>query len=167
MGELFNQLYDEYFNKIYKLCFYKTGDKDEAEDLTQEIFIKVYKGLKKFKSESSPYTWIYTIAVRTCIDYKVKKSKNKIDLGIELNIKDNCIIEDEHVKKDRNFLIKYKINKLDEKYRMVLYLYYYEDTKIKDIAIILKESENTIKTWLRRGKEKLKKDLDKEGIGYE
>lgn len=166
MGD-FNQIYEDYLNKIYKLCLYKTENKEEAEDLTQEIFIKIFKSIKSFKGNSSLYTWIYTIAVRTCVDHKNKKYKNKEIFELDYSLCVDSTIEEDHIQKDRNSTISKCIHKLEDKYRIVLYLYYYEDMKIKDIGIVLGKTENTIKTWISRGKDKLKKELSKEGVNYE
>ena len=166
MGD-FEKIYEDYINKIYKLCLYKAGNKEEAEDLTQEIFIKIYKNLKTFEGNSSLYTWIYTIAVRTCIDHRNKKGKNKETIELDYSLCVDSNIEDDYIEKDRSLLISSCIGTLNEKYRMVLYLFYYEDMKIKDISNVLKRNESTIKTWLSRGKEKLRSELRKEGVNYE
>lgn len=83
----FSEIYSEYKGKIYNLVFRMTGDRAEAEDITQEAFIIVYQKLSTFRGESNIYTWIYAIAKNICLQHlrKVKRSRfqsieNLIDL---------------------------------------------------------------------------------------
>jgi RNA polymerase sigma-70 factor (ECF subfamily) len=66
----FEEIVLKYQGRIYNLCRHMLGDAHDAQDAAQGTFIKAYQNLKKFKPESSLYTWLYRIAVNTCLDYK-------------------------------------------------------------------------------------------------
>ena len=63
---VFEDIVEEYSNSIIRLCYLQTGDLNESEDLAQEVFLKIYKNLDRFKGNSSIYTWIYKITINTC-----------------------------------------------------------------------------------------------------
>ena len=68
----FEELVLKYQDRIYNLCRYMLGNTSDAEDAAQDTFLKAYQKLKDFKPEASLYTWLYRIAVNTCLDYKKK-----------------------------------------------------------------------------------------------
>ena len=160
------EIIEVYGDKILKLCFVQLGNIEEAEDATQEVFIKVFRNIKSYKGDSSIYTWIYRITINTCFDILKKKNKLKLDdisLYIDF-IKDDKSIEDIILKSLTAKNIRTALMKIPEKYRVLLYMFYFEEIKIAEIAVILNEKENTIKTRLKRGKIALKRIIEKEGI---
>jgi RNA polymerase sigma-70 factor (ECF subfamily) len=68
--QAFDKLYDKYHVPIYSICYRYTRNEDDALDLTQEIFIKVYRNLREFRMQSKFFTWLYRVAVNTCISFK-------------------------------------------------------------------------------------------------
>ncbi|MDU2671293.1 MAG: sigma-70 family RNA polymerase sigma factor [Clostridium sp.] len=76
---VFDEIIEAYGNKILKLCFVQLGNKEEAEDATQEVFIKVFKNIKSYNGDANIYTWIYKITINTCFDILKKKKKNSYD----------------------------------------------------------------------------------------
>lgn len=157
----FNTIVEEFSDKILKISYLELNDLNHSEEVVQEVLIKIYKSLDNFKGDSSIYTWIYKITINTCKSYKIKnKSFLSLDYLDNLNVES---FEEEVIEDIGRFDLLELLNKLDYKYRRVLYLYYYEDFKIKEISEILKTKEETIKTWLRRGKIYLKKELLKNG----
>ena len=73
----FNKLVDKYHSRIYSLTYQMTSNRDDAEDLTQEIFIKAFEALPRFKGRSSFYTWLYRIGINKTINYRKKRNKEK------------------------------------------------------------------------------------------
>ena len=160
------EIIEVYGDKILKLCFVQLGNIEEAEDATQEVFLKVFKNIRRYKGDSSIYTWIYKISINTCFDILKKKNKLKLDdisLYIDF-INDNKDTEEIILKRLTAKNIRLALMKIPEKYRVLLYMFYFEEMKITEIAIILGEKENTIKTRLKRGKIALKRIIEKEGI---
>lgn len=73
----FEELYKRYVRKIYNLAYRMAGGGQEAEELTQEVFLQAYKNLAHFKGESSFYTWLYRVACNTCLQHLRKKSRRR------------------------------------------------------------------------------------------
>lgn len=161
---VFDEIIEAYGNKILKLCFVQLGDKEEAEDATQEVFIKVFKNIKSYNGDANIYTWIYKITINTCFDIlKKKNSYDDISLYIDF-IKDNKETEDIILKNLTSRNIRLALMKIPEKYRILLYMFYFEELKISQISSILDEKENTIKTRLKRGRNVLRRIIESEGI---
>lgn len=161
------KILDLYGNKVFKLCFIQLGSKEEAEDATQEVFLKLYKNINKYNGNGGVYTWVYRIAINVCLDILKKRNKFKLeDLEAYLDYKSSSkeitetILENLDSQNLRKALME-----IPEKYRVVLYMFYFEEMKISNIAKVLNENENTVKTKIRRGKNALKIVLEKsEGI---
>jgi len=81
----FGELYDRYCSRVFNKCINFTKSKSEAEDLTHDIFLKVFLKLSTFNQNSSFYTWLYSITYHTCIDYTRGKSSNRQDIVIGLD----------------------------------------------------------------------------------
>jgi len=158
--EAYRQIVEDYGNKLLGTCYLILRDREEAEDVVQETFIKVFQKLETFKENSGLYTWIYTIALNLSRDRLRKKQDN---LTLEDDLVGNNDVES-HVEMniDRAILRKelFEINSL---YREVLVLFYFEDLSIKEISNLLNEKEGTIKSKLSRGRNLLKASLMKGG----
>jgi len=153
-------LIKRYLNPIYSFVYYYINNQEEAEDITQEVFIKVWRNLKKFDRSKSFKTWIFSIAKNTCIDnarkkqkeipfskFENKNGKNMVsETIIDKSLLPNNILE----KKDIIKLLNSKIKKLSKKYRQVLILKHNEGLTFQEISDILKEPLNTIKSRYRR-----------------
>ncbi|MGL5633814.1 MAG: RNA polymerase sigma factor [Sarcina sp.] len=163
----FDYLLDIYGDDILRFCYMKTSDVSIAEDLTQEIFIKIFRYIGKFKGDSSLKTWIYKISLNICREY-YRKNKKVTYFGEEFNketeVEDKFDLEEEILELMDNEVIANALEKIKPAYRDIIYMFYYKEFTIKDIAKILDENENTIKTKLRRGKNALGIVLKEEGI---
>jgi len=153
-------LIKRYLNPIYSFIYYYINNQEEAEDITQEVFIKVWRNLKKFDQSKNFKTWIFSIAKNTCVDKTRKKQKeipfskfeNKngkntvLETIVDKSLLPNNILE----KKETIKLLNSKIKKLSKKYRQVLILKHNEGLTFQEISNILKEPVNTIKSRYRR-----------------
>lgn len=158
-----------YLKPVYNFILRLLGSIKDAEDLTQETFLKMWKNLKRFDQTKDFKPWLYQIAKNTCLDYF--KRKKEIVFS-ELSLADNEIFTGEEMAEfNYSFLnesidqeIKAEqINKALEElpviYRVVLILYYYQQLNFREISEILEESLNTIKSRHRRAVIMLKKRL--------
>lgn len=150
MDKDFIDLFNLYKNDIYRLAFSYIGNYSDADDITQSVFIKLYKNISKFDNKISVKKWLFKVTINECKSLFLSSWYKKIR---PLTNKEDVIYEN----KDDSILDA--LLQLPRKYRLVIYFYYYEEYKIKEIAKILKMNENTIKTNLRRAKEMLKKIL--------
>ena len=163
--EAFNPLVYKYQQKIYNLIYRKVGDRETAEDLCQEVFLKAWQALPNFKEQSVFYTWLYQIAFNCSIDYIRKRDREIIFACEELpqNADDGlpmlqtqpspCQILE---KEELGHIIRKAMHKLPLGQRSVLYLRYWEDLPIKEIALRLGKSEGTVKTYLHHARQKLR-----------
>ena len=163
--EAFNPLVYKYQQKIYNLIYRKVGDRETAEDLCQEVFLKAWQALPNFKEQSVFYTWLYQIAFNCSIDYIRKRDREIIFACEELpqNADDGlpmlqtqpspCQILE---KEELGHIIRKAMHKLPSGQCSVLYLRYWEDLPIKEIALRLGKSEGTVKTYLYHARQKLR-----------
>lgn len=163
--EAFAETVKIYLNQIYNFVFHLVGDRDAAEDLAQETFVKTWKNLKHFDQKRSFKTWIFTIAKNTALDWLKKKkeipfSKFTDEEGESWleNVADENILPDEIIAQgDLAEDLEKILEKIPIHYRAILLLHYKEDFTLHEIAEILSEPYNTIKSRHQRGLKQLKK----------
>lgn len=145
---------------LLKIAYLYLENKDNVQDAIQETLINSYNNINKLKFAKYFKTWVIRILINEC--YKINTREKKYlhpEEGYIENIKDDHI----NIKRDleqENFLDI--LDNLDEKYRIIVFLYYAEELKIREIAKILNLNQNTVKTRLHRGKEILKIIYEKE-----
>ncbi len=157
MNQKFIDIFTLYKNDIYRLIYSYTKDFNITDDIIQTTFIKLYKHeevLKKSKEEIKK--WLIVVAINSSKTYLLSYWKNKISYLTEKE--ENTLTREE----SSNQLLD-TILELPKKYRIPLFLYYYEDYKIKEISQILKLSETCIQTRLARARSLLKEKLKEEG----
>jgi RNA polymerase sigma factor (sigma-70 family) len=152
-------LYKKFSSKMYGVCLRYSGNVDDANDLLQEGFIKVFKNLHKFRGDGSFEGWMRRIFVNTSIEHFRKKVKlynvtevqeNTIE-DTDLNILDSLAVKD----------IVLLVNELSPGYKMVFNMHVIEGYSHKEIAEILGITEGTSKSQLARAKGVLKKSIEK------
>ncbi|MFQ6608817.1 MAG: RNA polymerase sigma factor, partial [Fidelibacterota bacterium] len=163
----FNKIYNRYEKPIYNYVWRLVGEQPIAEDLTQEIFIKVYRNLTGFQGKSKLSTWIYKIATNACIDYfrtsAYKRQMNTVDIE-DQNINNsthdetesNLSIEDLIIKDDMKKCIHQCVDDLPSDYRSVIVLHDLQGFKNREIAEILDASIDNVKIRLHRARKKLR-----------
>lgn len=157
---LFEILYDRYDKVVYNKCIGFSKSEDEAEDLTQDIFLKLFVKLKTFKGNSKFSTWLYAFTYNHCVNYVNRSTAKKIEkqsVGTE-NIEDTYY----NPEKDDNNINLLKVEKLKEaleqispEEKMILLLKYQDSLSIKELGGILDIGESAVKMRLKRAKEKL------------
>lgn len=153
--EGFLELVDLYKKRIISLCHSYTHDYQEAEDLSQEVFITLYKNLPSFRGECSISTYLYRIAVSRCLDYKRRKSIR----GFLTGLFQNEVFQDQDL--DEKNHIRSCIFSLPEELKVPVILYYYMGLSQREIGDILKLPQKTIEGRICRAKKRLKKDIEK------
>jgi len=163
-----NALVDRHVDAIYNFTYSLVGNASDADDVTQETFVKIWKNLKKFNPEKSFKTWAFSIARNTAIDYLRKRrsiafsaldSPDK-DLYFADTIHDEEPLAEEIFEaKETKARIEKLMTDLPPHYRSVISLRYTEDMTFEEIAAVFDTSVNTIKSRYRRGLAILKKGL--------
>ena len=168
----FAVLVDRYKDLVYTLAMRMMKNREEAEEVAQDAFIKTYKSLDKFKGESKFSTWIYRVAYNTCLD-RLKKNKRTqntvtIDEYTEHQVKtiDNAL--DKIEASEKKEAIQQCIELLPSDDSFLLTLYYFEELSLEEIGKIVGLKPNNVKVKLFRSRKKLatilKERLDNEII---
>lgn len=157
----FKSIYEENYSRVVRLCMgYTSGNTDLAKDLTQEVFIKVWDNLKTFRKESNITTWIYRIAVNTCL-LNLRKKKSK-QLSKVLSTEEIPVANNEHQEKERQYQEMYRcIDALSETSRAIV-LMELEGLPQKEIANIMGIGHETVRTRIHRIKIQLSKCVNHE-----
>lgn len=146
-NEAFNLLLNKYQQKIYWHIRRMVIDHDDADDLSQDVFIKVWKNLPGFRSDAQLYTWMYRIATNECITFiNKKKQKNNIsldDVAYELadTLADSSYFNGDQAQKK----LQQALLTLPEKQKLVFNMKYYEDMKYEEISQVLGTSVGALK----------------------
>ena len=135
----FDNIYDEYFDRVYYKVLSVVKNDDDAEDICQETFISVYKNLSKFREESNIYTWIYRIAINKTYDF-FKKRK------LEFEINDEVLSLPEDINFDTKVILEEKLKLISEKEREIVILKDIYGYKLKEIAEIKNMNLSTVKS---------------------
>ncbi len=148
----FKDLYDDYNMRVRQIVYFNLQNSD-VNDVVQDIFVKVWKSLDKFKQEAKVTTWLYRITMNTIYDY-YRKNKNNKDMFefTEGMLADG--VNAEKVIDDKN-LVTWALKKLPRKQRDVVTMYYLLDQNIEEISEILAVSKGTVKSRLHYAKTSL------------
>lgn len=164
------ELIREYIKPVYNLVFRLTGKSDEAEDLTQETFLKAWKNIKKFDKNKSFKTWIFTIAHNTVIDFYRKKKPipfSKLDSAndedgstFESSLQgDELSPEELFEKQQEESILLSALENLSLDERTIIVLHHTDELTFDEISDVLKKPINTIKSTYRRSLIKLRKSI--------
>lgn len=161
----FEKLILTYETKIYNLCFYILKNKEDALDAAQEVCIKIYKSISKFKGDSKFSTWVYRITYNTCMDY-VKKRKDDIPYDDFINSESNEDNKIDEIIESRELKLEIRncIMKMNEDFRTIVILRDIDGLSYQEIAGILSIEVGTVKSRLSRARETLKNELIKNGV---
>jgi len=162
--QAFYELFRRYENKVFNLVYRYVGTYHEAEEITQEIFLKIYYSAHKFRGESKFATWLYRIAVNTCKNYKRKKQPAVISIDdpeISTDLSAPASTEPEAIfaEKRKRAIIQQAIDSLAPNQKTAFILSKYEGYSYAEIAEIMKISISAVGVLLFRAKQELKKKL--------
>lgn len=152
----YNALVEKYLKMVYRISFHYFGNREDAEDITQDVFTKLYQSKVRMDKEEDVKAWLIRVTTNTCHSYfrnPFRRRKTEIDENELENIIGTSSSEQEIVNRK---VIMDAVLSLPEHYRIIVYLYYYEEYSIGQISNALKIKETTIQTRLSRARDKLK-----------
>jgi RNA polymerase sigma factor (sigma-70 family) len=165
----FESLLKKYRNLVFSIMLKMVRNKQEAEDLTQEAFMKAFSSLSTFNDEFAFSTWLMKIASNNCIDFLRKRKLKTYSIHEPINYKDEKIEIDipDHdagperilIQGERSRMIEEAINELPERYRYVVILRHKEEKSYEEIAEIMNLPLGTVKAQIFRAREILNKKL--------
>lgn len=166
----FAELVALYQDKLFHMAYRMLNNRQEAEDVVQETFLRVHKNLERYDENLKFSTWIYRIATNLCID-RLRKRKPTYSLdaessehegldGYSMIPSDNRTPESEMLLSETQRIIHEAIDSLPPKYKTVMMLRYIQELSLQEISDVLDMPVTTIKTRVHRGREFLRKKLE-------
>ncbi len=158
-AKAFALLVDRYKDLVYTVALRMLKHREEAEEVAQDSFVKIFKSIGKFKGDSKLSTWVYKVAYNTCLDRIKRNKKHHNDVPIDdftynkLDTIDNAL--DNLIKEERRLLIKKCIAQLPHESSVLLTLFYFEELSLDEISKIINVEANTAKVKLFRARKKL------------
>jgi RNA polymerase sigma-70 factor (ECF subfamily) len=169
--EAFREIYDRYRHKVFGTSYHIIGDSTEAADVTQEVFLRVYRKLPGFRFESSFGSWLYRLTINLATDMRRKAQVRKTDSlatladPVEADMTRPGVSRDEHppeaglVREEVQAEVKRALAKLSERLRVVVVLRYLEGLSYDQIAKVVGTPVGTVKSRLNRAHERLQEIL--------
>lgn len=145
------EMIEEYSDMVFRLAFARTGNQSDAQDVMQEVFLKYIQEEKAFEDKEHLKAWLIRVTINTAKNLVTSAWHQRT---AQLEEADAVVVE---IKEKSS--VYYAMLELPEKYRDILHLFYYEDYSIEEISRILEMNESTVKSRLRRGRQKLKEIL--------
>lgn len=144
------EIFDKYSDTVYRVALTRTKNVENAEDIFQEVFMKLSEKDPKFESEEHIKAWLIRVTINMTKNLHSSSWNQKV----------TSLTEEFKFETEEESNVFEIVNELPQNYRTVIYLFYYEGYKTKEIAKILNKSEGTIKTWLFRARDCLKEKLE-------
>lgn len=168
----FEQLVYRYDRQVINIAMSFRNDEEDANDIYQEVFIRVFRGLKNFKFKSEFSTWLFRITTNVCISYKTKKSRNthrslneqiskdEDDLTTRADLlESDSSVQEETEMNENQIYINKALEKLPAQQKMAFTLKYFDGYKIKEIAKMMQCAEGTVKRYLFNASSKMREQL--------
>ncbi len=171
--DAYSLIIKKYQDMVFRYVYYQFNDYDEALDITQDIFITVMEALPSFRQESKFSTWLYSIMVNHCKNYRKKKNRyslvplqsKKGDDEYEIQLEDSRENpEDRIITEDSLRIVKEEISKLPDDFREILTLRDIDGLSYNEISSILGINLSNVKVRIHRGREYLKNRLYARGL---
>jgi RNA polymerase sigma-70 factor, ECF subfamily len=163
----FRELVERYQNKVFSIIYGILRNQNDAEDISQQVFAKIYVSIQNFDSRSTLLTWIYKITVNECYDYLRKKRVRKLVYESDITEEDTRLMENSGASADRSVSVDTRLSqrelvskllmKVSEEDRNLILLKEVEGHSVEELAQMTGMNENTIKVKLFRARQKLLK----------
>jgi RNA polymerase sigma-70 factor (ECF subfamily) len=163
--EAWGEIVTRYKRAVFGIAMGILGNAADAEDATQDAFIRAYENLRRYDLKRRFSTWIFTVVSNICKN-RLRRERLRRRVPEASRVAGGADPAVEAVREERGQLIKEALGELDFKYRAPLVLRYYNELDYKEIARILSLPEGTVKTHLHRGKAELKRILERRGVNY-
>jgi len=162
-SDSFSELVARYKKLIYSAVYNMVSDKEEADDISQEVFLKIYKALDRYNPEYKFSTWSVKIATNYCVDILRKKKYDSVPLEeIEATCASRDTPEARYISKEKRERIRKAVNELPEKYKVLIIMFHENGLSYDEMSKILNEPMTIIKNRLYRARLMLKDKLSAE-----
>ncbi|USD25735.1 RNA polymerase sigma factor [Flagellimonas marinaquae] len=156
---LFGKLYDRYAQMVYNKCYGFAKSEDEAEDLTQDVFLQLFIKLRTFKGKSKFSTWLYSFTYNFCVNYVNRNKQRKIqDNSVQVENSEYKLtqeVSDESLFEMKTDKLKKAMELIAVEDKSILLLKYQDGASIKELVDLMEIGESAVKMRLKRAKERL------------
>jgi RNA polymerase sigma factor (sigma-70 family) len=164
--QIFAELVSRYQNYVFTLVLRFTENREDAEEVSQDVFVKTYRSLADFRGDSKFSTWLYTIARTTCITFLRKKKLETTSIDnektlLQLENKESSFNANVVEQKSRTAMVNEAIKLLSPDDAQIITLFYKAEQSLEEIGNILGMEPNTIKVKLHRARQRLKDKMEK------
>jgi RNA polymerase sigma-70 factor (ECF subfamily) len=159
----FREIVERHQSVVYSVILGIVGDHDDADDIAQDIFIKVYRGLPGYRGDSKLSTWIYRIARNTALNYASKRTYDHRPIDEAHSLASSWDTPEERLSRNVDRVrIRRHLSHLEERYRTAIELRYMGEKSYEEIAGIMEIPVGTVKTYIHRAKASLKTLMETE-----
>jgi RNA polymerase sigma-70 factor (ECF subfamily) len=157
-------LVERYKDLVFTLAIRMLKQREEAEEVAQDVFIKLFKSLNSFKGDSKLSTWVYRVTYNACLDQIKKNKRHRIAVPIDnynynkIDTIDNAL--EGLIKEEKQQLIRACVNKLPEDSSAIITLFYFDELSLEEISGITGIESNTVKVKLFRARKRLAKIME-------
>ena len=155
---LFGELYDRYAKVVYNKCYGFASSKDEAEDLTQDVFLKLFVKLGSFNAKSKFSTWLYSFTYNFCVNYVNRDKEKKISDNVtelEDDLRPSNDISDESLFQLKIDKLKLALERIPTEDRKILLLKYQDDVSITELETLMEIGKSAVKMRLKRARARI------------
>jgi RNA polymerase sigma factor (sigma-70 family) len=163
---LFAQLVQRYQSYVFTLVHRFTDNREDAEEISQDVFVKAYRSLADFRGEAKFSTWLYTVVRTTCITFLRKRKLDTTSLdnertAIQLENKESGFTANAVERKSRHAMVNAAIRMLSPDDSQILTLFYKGEQTLEEIGRVMSLDPNTVKVKLHRARNRLKERMEK------
>lgn len=164
---LFSILYDRYSHKVYNKCYSFAGNDEEAKDLTQDVFLKVFTKLSTFKGTAKFSSWLYSLTYNFCVNYVNRDTGRKLNDASDSMENHDYYLESVDDMEEQEFFemraaqLELALSKIEPEEKALLLLKYQDDISIKDLQELLELGESAVKMRLKRARIKVIEEYHK------
>lgn len=165
----FEELVFRYKNLVYSIILRMVNDQEEANDIAQDVFLKVYKNLHRYYPDFKFSTWIIRITTNHVIDYRRKKRAETVTMeDVEYELSSEESPESAYIRREQKEMLRDVVSKLPDMYKIPIVLYHNEGLSYQEIAEVIEEPLSKVKNRIFRGRKMLKESLMgmREGESY-
>ena len=159
----FAELVRRNLDRVWRLARNVLRDDSDADDVTQEVFLSVWRARDKWRPGTAQVsTWIYRISINKCIDFKRRKKTNSVELSEEIVDQKAPNAEATIERRQQGNVLLSAIEQLPDAQRLAISLYYYEELEVSEIARALENTEQGVRSLLKRGRQNLRRQMQME-----
>lgn len=156
MDKDYRRIVNSYADILYRIAIHYTKNSYDAQDIVQQVFLKLVEKDIDFQNAEHEKAWLIRVCVNLCKDISKSSWSKKVTPSEEIHIKEYSEYDEE------NYSLLEYIRTLPPKQKTAIYLFYYEDMSVKEISTAMDAGQNTVLSWLNRGRKTLKKILTEE-----